>query len=225
MAFVGIVVPTPPAPPTWAPRRATTLVSTAGVTTLDVTSPEVNHANLERDWRQVPRPGNLPFLRDAGPKLRTWRVTAKLYRDLVDVAGELDVIVAGHAQAQQVTVTYGRLEAIPAVISSLAVRIVERIPGTNEPRWVDLDIEFTEKPAELRQVAPAVAPSAAPPPPSPASSPSSPKAATYTVKKGDTLFVIAQRTLGNGSRWPAIADLNHVRDPKAIKVGQVLHLP
>lgn len=48
---------------------------------------------------------------------------------------------------------------------------------------------------------------------------------TYTVKRGDTLSSIAARKLGNANRWRAIADLNNIRDPRNIRIGQVLRLP
>lgn len=49
------------------------------------------------------------------------------------------------------------------------------------------------------------------------------KARTYTVKRGDTLAVIAARV--GVPKWQTIATLNKIRDPKAVKVGQVLRLP
>lgn len=48
---------------------------------------------------------------------------------------------------------------------------------------------------------------------------------TYAVKKGDTLSSIAARKLGNANRWRDIADLNNIRDPRNIKIGQVIRLP
>lgn len=51
------------------------------------------------------------------------------------------------------------------------------------------------------------------------------KTRTYTVKKGDTLQRIAVQQLGSAGRWREIADLNKIRDPKKIKVGQKLKLP
>lgn len=48
---------------------------------------------------------------------------------------------------------------------------------------------------------------------------------TYTVRRGDTLSSIAARELGSASKWSKIADLNNIRDPKNLRVGQVLRLP
>lgn len=48
---------------------------------------------------------------------------------------------------------------------------------------------------------------------------------TYTVRAGDTLSAIAARLLGNAKRWPEIAKANSIRDPRALRVGQVLRLP
>ncbi|MDY0256269.1 glucosaminidase domain-containing protein [Gudongella oleilytica] len=47
---------------------------------------------------------------------------------------------------------------------------------------------------------------------------------TYTVKKGDSLWQIAQSQLGNGSRWPEIQKLNGLSGT-TIYAGQVLKLP
>lgn len=48
--------------------------------------------------------------------------------------------------------------------------------------------------------------------------------ATYTVKKGDTLWKIAQAQLGNGSRYTEIKTLNGLKT-NTIHVGQVLKMP
>jgi LysM repeat protein len=52
-----------------------------------------------------------------------------------------------------------------------------------------------------------------------------PKATEHTVVSGDTLWSIAQRELNSGSRYIEIADLNGIKDPNRISVGQVLRLP
>lgn len=51
---------------------------------------------------------------------------------------------------------------------------------------------------------------------------------TVTVKKGDSLWKIAQKHLNNGSRWREIYELNKSvigKNPDLIKPGQVLKLP
>ncbi len=44
----------------------------------------------------------------------------------------------------------------------------------------------------------------------------------YTVKKGDTLWAICKKKLGNGSKYPQIAKLNKIKNPNLIYVGQVI---
>lgn len=56
---------------------------------------------------------------------------------------------------------------------------------------------------------------------------SAPKPRTYTVQAGDTLWAIARKTLGNGTRHPELFNLNRatIASPNLIRPGQVLTLP
>ena len=47
---------------------------------------------------------------------------------------------------------------------------------------------------------------------------------TYTVKQGDTLWDIACRFYGDGTKWGSIAAKNGVADPRKLQVGKVLTL-
>ena len=47
---------------------------------------------------------------------------------------------------------------------------------------------------------------------------------TYTVKKGDTLWNIAKKELGDGTRYKEIAKLNNISNPNKIYPGQILKL-
>ncbi len=49
-------------------------------------------------------------------------------------------------------------------------------------------------------------------------------AAAYTVQKGDCLWNIAKKQLGDGSRYKEIAQKNGIADPNRIYPGQVLKL-
>jgi LysM repeat protein len=80
--------------------------------------------------------------------------------------------------------------------------------------------------APAPEVAPAAAEEPAPPPPPPPAPPA-PEAAvrTYTVVSGDTLWAIAERFYGDGSRYQQIADASGVANPDLIQPGQVLTIP
>lgn len=83
----------------------------------------------------------------------------------------------------------------------------------------------------------------APPPPEPAAAPveqasasaepvaeaeptpPEPAARTYTVVSGDTLWAIAERFYGDGSKYQTIADASGIPNPDLIHPGQVLTIP
>ncbi|MBI1338375.1 MAG: LysM peptidoglycan-binding domain-containing protein [Phycisphaera sp.] len=54
-----------------------------------------------------------------------------------------------------------------------------------------------------------------------------PTGKTYTVREGDTLYAIAQRTLGNGEKWNEIlrANKDTIANPQSIRIGQVIRIP
>lgn len=66
--------------------------------------------------------------------------------------------------------------------------------------------------------------SAPEPAPTPAPSPQQ-SGRSYTVKPGDSLWAIAARELGDGSRFREIATLNGIANPSSISVGVTLQLP
>lgn len=48
---------------------------------------------------------------------------------------------------------------------------------------------------------------------------------TYTVKKGDTLWSIATRLLGDGQRWRDIVAMNPGLVPEKLRIGQQIAIP
>ncbi|MBB4143917.1 5'-nucleotidase C-terminal domain-containing protein [Rhizobium rhizoryzae] len=84
-------------------------------------------------------------------------------------------------------------------------------------------------PAPAAPAATAQAPAAAKPAPAApaaapvAAAPAAPK--TYKVMKGDSLWKIAESTLGDGEDWKKIADANKIRNPNLIEIGSELQIP
>jgi nucleoid-associated protein YgaU len=48
---------------------------------------------------------------------------------------------------------------------------------------------------------------------------------TYVVQRGDTLYIIAQRVYGDGSKFQLIADANDIDSANRLTVGQELRIP
>lgn len=48
---------------------------------------------------------------------------------------------------------------------------------------------------------------------------------TYRVRRGDTLWDIAEAFYGDGRKWGRIASANAIRDPRTLRVGAVLTIP
>lgn len=59
------------------------------------------------------------------------------------------------------------------------------------------------------------------------SSDTAPKASTYTIQSGDTLWAIAAKYLGSGARYTEIVEANpdKISNPNSIKTGTVIKIP
>lgn len=51
------------------------------------------------------------------------------------------------------------------------------------------------------------------------------EARKHTVKRGDTLWDLSQKYLGNPRRWQEIAKLNNITNPRTIPIGKELKIP
>ncbi|HEY3996745.1 MAG TPA: LysM peptidoglycan-binding domain-containing protein [Mycobacterium sp.] len=81
-----------------------------------------------------------------------------------------------------------------------------------------------EPAAEEAQPEPAVEEAAAEPVAEAAPEPE-PAVRTYTVESGDSLWAIAERFYGDGSKYQVIADASGIPNPDLIQPGQVLTIP
>jgi 5'-nucleotidase len=55
--------------------------------------------------------------------------------------------------------------------------------------------------------------------------PRGPAHQVHVVRKGDTLFSLAETYLGDGRLWKKIAQANNIQDPSNISVGTRLVIP
>lgn len=88
--------------------------------------------------------------------------------------------------------------------------------GSGQSGWWGSD-----EPAENAVAEAPAEPAAEAPPAEPEPEP----ARTYTVESGDTLWAIAERFYGDGSKYQVIADASGIPNPDLIHPGQVLTIP
>jgi LysM repeat protein len=100
--------------------------------------------------------------------------------------------------------------------------------GRRTQQYADLTIlEYSSGAATVKSIVQIVQAATSAPTPATATSPALPAAShrSYIVRGGDTLYGIASQQLGNPQRWPEIANLNNVHDPRKLAIGQTLMLP
>jgi hypothetical protein len=103
---------------------------------------------------------------------------------------------------------------------------VERVDGASVAGTKGLLDRLAASGYRFLQGAPELPPAPPEPEPEPPPPPK-PEPTTYTVKAGDTLWLIAVKVYNNGALWPTIFEANRdiLTDPGRIRVGQVLKIP
>jgi hypothetical protein len=186
-------------------------------------------------WSEVPHPRGLttvewqgrPPRRAAFPLL----LAARTRRALIDPGGSVERDVAlltswgqptgSLAEPPVLRLDFGPAETGLYVLQALVPTVERRRPSDLARFLVEFDVELVEWREATILLTPAKQAAAA----RPAAAPAKPSGRTYTVRRGDTLSAIAARLLGKASRWPEIAKLNGVRDPRRLQIGQVLRIP
>jgi LysM repeat protein len=197
-------------------------------------SPQVNDASVKLSWSVARRGG---ISRPHGRNERTYTFDALLpgwadayqpytayYQHPEDILAQLRdwhapvakqgtklrLVIQREHEVQDQTVYIDTLKATPDVRGGYVVSL-----GLTEWRTMvvlldgEQDQATTEGDSNLAESEPA-------PPDTPDQ---------YAVQDGDTLYDIAASQLGDGERWPEIADLNGIDDPENLQIGTVLQLP
>ena len=123
-----------------------------------------------------------------------------------------ETVVEAQVRAQPPTPAPAPLEATP----------VSPEDGPSQPVSTAPPPATTEAPAPT-----ATAPSAATPAPASQPQPAPTRTVTHAVGKSETLYGLAQRYLGNGSRWPKLLAANQdvLSNPEDLRPGMVLKIP
>lgn len=198
-----------------------TLITEAGVPYSLLFTPEGGTVSGE-NWvvEQTDRPGREPIVRADRRQAKTlsWKHT------IVDVPGatadetvnRLRDLAATGQRVRAANLSYAETVGW-WLISDLSVEITAR--------RTDQAIKEAELSWTLLQAENPPAPVSATPPPTAAAPVSAASPRTHTVVRGDTLWAIASRYLGNPQRYPEIASLNGVKNPNLIYPGTVFRIP
>lgn len=190
---------------------------------LPVTSPKVDHSALAANWQQVERPGEKPLLGVAGQQLHVARVDVLIARKDGSAVEDILVNLLNMSRESTNVVTmhhYGYLEAGPWRMTDFTISSEMRLLGTNQITRARATLTLTEAVPEPGPRATKKKSQA-----SKADDHNKSRPKTYTVKAGDTLSGIAARFYGDANDWHKIAKANNIRDPRKLRIGQVLKLP
>jgi len=219
-----------------AARRKALIVSPIGeVLPLPFAPVQATLDGFAQPWTQLGRTGTSPLLLSSGRSLPTWAGSILLaYSDwTMSVQHLVDLLAHWAADGTAVTFRHGGPERGRWRITGLQFAVQMRTASNDVGRALaSLTLtRASDLPARVGPVsgghAPPPAPASGRAPGGSSSNPRPTRAAprTYTVRSGDTLFGIAIKVYRDASRWPQIASANGIRNPAALRVGQVLKIP
>ncbi len=192
--------------------------------TFDVISPESTSDDAGIiEWTEIPKPGQLPWLVRSAKRLTKHSYKATIYKNGAPIDEELKRLHRMTGSDTEMVFSYGGYDTGRCRCLSMTIEPKIREAGTNNV--VSAEVSFTLcSPNDLPTPKP-VPNAPVPPTPTPEPPKGTPAQAQYTVKKGDTLWAIAQRFYGAGQSYPRIATANNIKDVNRIYPGQVLTIP
>lgn len=226
----NLPVPTTHAPVRFAVTRKVTIQADNGARfTMPFAPVEMTMDNFTPAWIEVKRSGRKPILAVEQINLVTASFTLTIANfdknhQQTSVEGIIAALRSIAASRSRLRIAYGALvSSYVWRMTALTINVKQRQPATNFVTQAEADITLKEASDYQQLVGPVTggAQTVIPKRTGPTGS--------YTVRTGDTLFGIAQFTLGNGVRWPEIAHVNGIRDGRLgvppFTVGRVLKIP
>lgn len=188
---------------------------------VDYAPTEIEYGGLALDWAQADRSGEKPLLLHKAVPLKTMSFSFLMSdRSLQSPqTSKIAQLMALSGSTERVVVRFSPTEQGLWRITDCKVQSEQRTETTDEVARAMVSITLTQ----ASDAAPSVGPISKPKPKA-----STPKVSrTYTVKKGDSLWAIAKKYYGDGSKWPRIFDANRskIKNPNLIYPGQKLSIP
>lgn len=197
---------------------------------------EITYANFGQVWTEVPRDGKMPYLLREAYKLPKITVKMQLVKEADpdwDATGALKVLTTMSNSGVPLKISYGGYFESSFLwrMTDYSFTSKRRRPSTNVITWAEVDMEFTVVNDVVLSTGPlnggvshssysggssSNSHSVSKPPGS--------KVGTrkYKFKKGDTLNSLALKFYKDVKYWRYLGDINHIKDVKKIKVGQVI---
>jgi hypothetical protein len=185
----------------------------------------ITYDNIGQVWVETERSGREPLLLRKGLRLETMQFSFLAVDPNNMFAPQAPAVNAIRALAntrERVIVRYGPQEAGLWRVDDMSYTSELRHPTTNEITRAMISVTLKR----ASDAAPAVGPVTGGTKPAPAAPKPKPQR-THTVKRGDCLWLIAQRYYGRGTLWPRIYDANRkkIKNPHWIYPGQVFVIP
>jgi LysM repeat protein len=204
--------------------------------TIKITVPyapqSVQMSGLAATYQNADRPGRTPLVLRSGLPLpvMTMELTIAAKDHQTSVENILALFRNLAASTERVQVTLGPSEGGLWRLTTMDVNSTMRAHGSNQITRATVNVTFTRASDPATNVGPLSG--GAKPPNTVSTKPTTavrPKpigtSRIYTVKKGDSLWIIAHKYYKDGSEWPTIARANKLRNPNLIYPGQRLKIP
>lgn len=218
-----------------ATENGTTFIAPFAPQTIDYGERGVN-------FSEVGREGTYGVMRRVGMKTPVLSFSLTIAgpgtHGRMDITPWIETLDAIAESGQRISILYTAREQGTWLLTGYSLNVTHR-NREHMPSRAEASLTFTRITNEAAYFGPvnggsavAVPPPPPPPAPSPGATPSSGGQSssggggqTYVVKKGDTLWDLAQKFYRNPNKWPKIADANKIRNPKLLQIGTKLTIP